>query len=332
MPHMTHKGEPMTPEGEITAPPGTALAFNKSLGMSCSMDAGNPGQLVIRLSAAAPANEPIYQMIFVLKGRVDVLDANFPESSCCLTSGQHNLCRFDPGNSRLVMSDAADEVICINLSQSFISQYLPRRHVLWERVSGGDHRAAGNGLFGSNLPITPVMAALVLGLGKSGTGSFSEQLLFESRVIELLALQVEQLESQGTQGTLRGEEMKRMQLARQILLEQGDERLSLRELAHRAGTNEYTLKRDFKAAFGTTVYGYLNQYRMEQAKTILVEKDITIAELAAKMGYKHATHFSSAFKKYFGYLPNVLKGAKLVSIAVLQQAAGLAEQLILLAE
>ncbi|MNT78841.1 Helix-turn-helix domain protein [compost metagenome] len=50
---------------------------------------------------------------------------------------------------------------------------------------------------------------------------------------------------------------------------------------------------------------------MEKARSILLAKDITVAEIAKKVGYKHATHFTSAFKKYFGYLPNKIKAGKL---------------------
>lgn len=40
---------------------------------------------------------------------------------------------------------------------------------------------------------------------------------------------------------------------------------------------------------------------------MLLEGNHKIADVAITSGYKHATHFSSAFKKYFGYLPNKIK-------------------------
>ena len=84
------------------------------------------------------------------------------------------------------------------------------------------------------------------------------------------------------------------------------------------GTNEYDLKRDFKVVFGNTVYGYLKQYRMEQAKSMLIENDATVAEISLKVGYKHATHFTSAFKKHYGYLPNKLRTSKLLLLMLMQ--------------
>ena len=44
-----------------------------------------------------------------------------------------------------------------------------------------------------------------------------------------------------------------------------------------------------------------------------------ITEIAEAVGYKHATHFTNAFKKFFGYLPQSLKAAK-VSLALISLA------------
>lgn len=59
-------------------------------------------------------------------------------------------------------------------------------------------------------------------------------------------------------------------------------------------------KQQFKAAYSVPYMSYLNQYKMEQAKVML-------------MGYKPVTHFTSAFKKYFGYLPDKIKMLMLIS-------------------
>jgi len=57
---------------------------------------------------------------------------------------------------------------------------------------------------------------------------------------------------------------------------------------------------------------------MEYAKSLLVENDLSIAEIADKTGYKHATHFTTAFKKYFGFLPNKIKSGKLSLLLFLE--------------
>jgi AraC-like DNA-binding protein len=39
------------------------------------------------------------------------------------------------------------------------------------------------------------------------------------------------------------------------------------------------------------------------AKTRLLDPKLKISDIAEKLGYKHATHFSAAYKKHFGELP-----------------------------
>ena len=91
--------------------------------------------------------------------------------------------------------------------------------------------------------------------------------------------------------------------ARDILLLNWENPLSLKELAHEVGTNEYHLKKHFKMVFGMTVFNYLYQFIMEKAKEMLTHQDLNIGEIALQLGFKHATHFTASFKKHVGELP-----------------------------
>ena len=55
---------------------------------------------------------------------------------------------------------------------------------------------------------------------------------------------------------------------------------------------------------------------MEKAKEQLCQEGSKIAEVAQRMGYKHATHFTAAFKKYYGYVPNKIRIALIHLIQV----------------
>ncbi|RYY33343.1 MAG: AraC family transcriptional regulator, partial [Sphingobacteriaceae bacterium] len=101
--------------------------------------------------------------------------------------------------------------------------------------------------------------------------------------------------------------VEKMNHVRDILLDNLNTELSLKELANQVGTNEFDLKRNFKKVFGNTVFGYLHQHKMEKAKQLLLTANNKVATVAELMGYKYATHFTNAFKKYFGYLPHKLK-------------------------
>jgi AraC-like DNA-binding protein len=95
----------------------------------------------------------------------------------------------------------------------------------------------------------------------------------------------------------------RIHYARDILLQQLNAPPSLGILARQVGLNECSLKRGFRQTFGTTVFGYLHNYRLEQAKKMLESGAWKVGEAAKIVGYKDITAFGRAFRQKFGILP-----------------------------
>lgn len=82
---------------------------------------------------------------------------------------------------------------------------------------------------------------------------------------------------------------------------------SLPDLAAAVGTNECTLKRAFKEEFGMTVYAYVYRRRMELAAAMLRDPALSMADVALSLGYDHLSHFSAAFKKFYGVPPTLFR-------------------------
>lgn len=82
---------------------------------------------------------------------------------------------------------------------------------------------------------------------------------------------------------------------------------TLSEVARSVGLNEYKLKRGFKETFGTTVFSYLTEQRLESAKRLLLDTDKTASEVGFELGYATAQHFHHAFKNRFGVTPNSMR-------------------------
>ncbi|RZJ80876.1 MAG: AraC family transcriptional regulator [Flavobacterium sp.] len=298
---MTPKGEELTQEGEI--PVIFGLKRKITHGFSAQVDV---------LKAENSSSQKL-QLIFVVKGTLKFYGSLSKKPLAVLTEQQHNLVLIGDGIQWKV-EDAVHELICLEIEHSFLERYLPTDHLgLLNLKKGYDKNQFG--VFSTqNLHINPEILTILNNLKTANHTGFCERLFLEAKVLELLMFQSSQFELINENAELRQlkpEEMNRMLAVKDILVNNIDHPFSLRDLAHMVGTNEFNLKRNFKIAFGTTVYGYLNQYKMEMAKTMLLEKDITIAEISTKMGYTYPTHFSSAFKKYFGYLPNKLKSGKL---------------------
>ena len=64
-----------------------------------------------------------------------------------------------------------------------------------------------------------------------------------------------------------------------------------------------TLKKGFKAMFGKTIHEYLQYQRIERAKELVQQKNLTVNEVAFRLGFGSASHFSTSFKKIAGIKP-----------------------------
>ncbi|VEP17253.1 Regulatory protein PchR (fragment) [Hyella patelloides LEGE 07179] len=137
----------------------------------------------------------------------------------------------------------------------------------------------------------------------------TRRLYLESKAIELIALRLDpSFDKKFPDGILklRSDDVDRLQHAKDILLKDLENPPSLLKLAQQVGLNDYKLKRGFKQLFGTTVFGYLHDYRMQQAYQLLEVEELNITEVSLQVGYNSLSSFNRAFKKKFGINPSKL--------------------------
>ncbi|MGB8194111.1 MAG: AraC family transcriptional regulator [Chitinophagaceae bacterium] len=91
--------------------------------------------------------------------------------------------------------------------------------------------------------------------------------------------------------------------AREILLQQIGEPITIKELSRKVAINECYLKKGFKEMFGTTIFDFYQSQRMEHAKYLLYEKGLNVTDVSMLLGYSSISHFSTAFKKHTGLKP-----------------------------
>ncbi|MFK9094399.1 helix-turn-helix domain-containing protein [Bacillus salipaludis] len=77
----------------------------------------------------------------------------------------------------------------------------------------------------------------------------------------------------------------------------GEQRLSRVSIANRVYLNPDYLTRLFKKETGLSLTDYLQQHRIEYAKRLLLETNLTISEIALASGYSNFSYFSTVFKK-----------------------------------
>ncbi|MCW3466628.1 helix-turn-helix transcriptional regulator [Chitinophaga nivalis] len=198
----------------------------------------------------------------------------------------------------------------INMSPAFFRRIAPAGFYLFNDFHAAIHHKRPAVLRKQNLPITPQMLWTIKQLMGCNRKGLLKRLFLEARIIDLFMMQVEQFELYGDTAvttTLSKKDLPKIHYARHLLLEHLQQPLSIMELARSAGINDFKLKKGFKEVFGTTVFGFVHETRMQHAKEKLLDGEMNISEVADYTGYKNRTHFTTAFKKHFGFLPSELR-------------------------
>ncbi|PFH19617.1 GlxA family transcriptional regulator [Burkholderia sp. JKS000303] len=83
-----------------------------------------------------------------------------------------------------------------------------------------------------------------------------------------------------------------------------DEPLSMPELARLAGVSMRHLQRVFRDSLDTTPYEYYIGIRLRQALKLIRYSNLPIASVTKRCGFQSTTHFSRAFRSFFGHAPS----------------------------
>lgn len=136
----------------------------------------------------------------------------------------------------------------------------------------------------------------------------TQRLYLESKVWELMALLIEDLRptpDELSAPALKPDDVERIHYASQLLCRQITHPPSLIELARSVGINDHKLKVGFRQVFGTTVFSYLHEHRMEQSRQLLESGDLSVAAAAEAVGFASRGHFAAAFRRKYGVNPGV---------------------------
>lgn len=134
------------------------------------------------------------------------------------------------------------------------------------------------------------------------TGSL-KKIYLEAKIKELFILQLESLKKPQNKSAVDEKDFKKLLEAKKILESNFNNAPTLIELSRMISLNEFKLKKGFKACFATTIKSYVTQLRMEHAKNLFKNKSSNVGEVAYKCGYKDVSHFSAAFKSFYGFTP-----------------------------
>lgn len=91
--------------------------------------------------------------------------------------------------------------------------------------------------------------------------------------------------------------------------------LALEEVAREAGISPYYFSKLFKEEAGVNFSEYLTGLRIETAKQLLMNRELSIKQVCVDSGYANPNYFSRIFKKWTGITPTEFREGILESDA-----------------
>jgi AraC family transcriptional regulator len=96
---------------------------------------------------------------------------------------------------------------------------------------------------------------------------------------------------------------RRIRRSVELMHTQLDQDLPLKELAAASYLSPFHFARLFKKLTGTSPHNYLAGIRATRAQLLLAETDLSVSEIAARVGYLSGSHFTKAFRTATGATP-----------------------------
>lgn len=97
--------------------------------------------------------------------------------------------------------------------------------------------------------------------------------------------------------------MDEISLAVQLMNKEYEKNYSLEDYSKICRMSKYHFLRKFKSIVGCSPIEYRNRIRIEHAKEMLRDTNLTIGEISINLGYSSNIYFCSAFKSKFGTTP-----------------------------
>ncbi len=243
------------------------------------------------------------------------LQFHFCLKGSCVFSYNDNSYQFSVSESQSMLLYNPEKALPISVDLAsgswLVSLILPIKkfHGLFSEDADHIHFLSPDNItkkFYDNKPFTPAMAVVLSQIMQSKVHDSIRSLYFKGKVFELLSLYFnkdgeEDLES--CPFLVDEVQAGKIHLAKKIILERMTNPPSLAALSAEIGLNTKKLKEGFKQLYGQSVFAYLLDHKMEEARRMLDSQQFNVNEVGLKLGYSTSSHFIAAFKKKFGTTP-----------------------------
>ncbi|HRG89022.1 MAG TPA: AraC family transcriptional regulator [Chitinophagales bacterium] len=256
------------------------------------------------------AAENTVSLVINLRGAVEVQPAGH-DKPILLPADTCNLFYSPLAEGNVTNRDTFNEMIVLQWEAPFFTELMNQCNLQRLPFALAVQAAQPAVLLGTSLPIGLQLGRLAGEIAALPVDEKYRPLMLQAKWPEMLLYILDLYDKSGTKKRIHCKtayDAERLEFARNYLLQHVSNPPGLTELARLAGINLLKLKMGFKEVYGNTVFGYLNDYRMEQAQLQIKEGNKTLTRIAFDLGFSSLPHFSAAYKKKFGRAPG--KGKK----------------------
>ncbi len=255
-----------------------------------------------------PVNQDFIQFHFCLKGQMNFV---FNEGNYSFPVNEdHSMLLFNPLKPLPIEVELTPNTWLVSVLISFA-----KFHSLFS--SDADHISFltpenSTKKYYDNLPFTSSIAVVLSQILQAKVHDSMKSLYFKGKVYELLSLYFNKNEDPSLEQCpflVDEENVRKIRRAKDIILERMSDPPSLENLATEIGLSLKKLKEGFKQLYGDTVFAYLLDHKMEEARRMLDSQKFNVNEVGLKLGYSTASHFIAAFKKKYGTTPKKYLGS-----------------------
>lgn len=241
-----------------------------------------------------------YSFLAVFSG---VLDLSFNGNSLKLNPGQSRI--LEP-NTSLTASGKRVEVLDITISPALALQHA----VTMKLIPAKSMIAFSENVIQNDTRLDRILGDLISELEAESPGKeIIVRALVEQLVVQLLRNYSAARLSEELELSRVGLVDRRIRRSVELMYTQLDQDLSLKDVAAASYLSPFHFARLFKKITGSTPHNYLAGIRSTRAQRLLAESDLSITEIAARVGYLSASHFTKAFRQATGTTPREFRKA-----------------------
>ena len=239
--------------------------------------------------------------IYCLHGKVPYTVNNV---TGMLQKGYFNMAYLPAGSCNVILPQGRYASFCMEVDLDYLKKLLPGVPILEGFLSkvGGTEPVW-------MCPSHPLMAPRILHSIYSVIGNgFEGELLslyLDCKFVDLIIASLHHC--QHFKIGLNEEDVRKIKETKEYIEQNLKFRLDVSYLADKISLTRKKFEAGFKQLYGTSVFDFITNERMQQARVMLRDSTISISEISLSLGYTRLNNFYKTFKRRFGYSPGELR-------------------------